>query len=135
MIAFLDACAIVYRVEAIEPYASTVDDVLKRFHADDAAATLAVSRLSLLQCHVKPVRDRDQALLAKYERFFNVPDLAIVELDEAIVDRATLIRAEFNLPTPDALQAACASSLGAYTRFITNDPRFRRVAGLNVELL
>lgn len=135
MIVFLDACAVIYRVEAVEPYASRTNDVLKRFRARDPETALAVSRLSLLECRVKPFRERNQVLLAKYERFFGAPDLVIVGLDDAIVDRATLIRAETNLGTPDALQAASALSLPGEVFFITNDVKFNRVAGLKAELL
>ncbi len=135
MIVFLDACAIIYRVEAVEPYASRANDVLKRFRARHPETALAVSRLSLLECRVKPFRERNQMLLAKYERFFSAPDLVIVGLDDAVVDRATLIRAESSLPTPDALQAACALSLAGDVLFVTNDREFKRVAGLTVKLL
>lgn len=135
MITFLDACAVIYRVEAVEPYETRIDEMLARLRARHPDLALAVSRLSLLECRIKPLRDRNEELLAKYERFFGPPDLKIVELGASVVDRATLIRAETSLATADALQAASALSLDDDAVFLTNDPKFKRVAGLNVELI
>jgi predicted nucleic acid-binding protein len=48
-----------------------------------------------------------------------------------IADAGAYSRAEYNLRTPDAIQAATALSHGA-TGFVSNDAGFRRVAGLDV---
>ena len=47
---------------------------------------------------------------------------------------STVAGCEYNLKTPDALQAATALTCGA-TGFISNDPAFQRVAGLEVIVL
>jgi predicted nucleic acid-binding protein len=44
------------------------------------------------------------------------------------------LRAEYNLRTPDALQAATALSCRA-TGFVSNDAAFRKVTGLDVIVL
>jgi predicted nucleic acid-binding protein len=51
-----------------------------------------------------------------------------------IADMGAHLRAEYNLRTPDAIQAATCLSYGA-TGFISNDAGFRRVAGLDVMVL
>ena len=51
------------------------------------------------------------------------------------VNRATTIRAETNLGTPDSLQAASALSLPGEVLFVTNDAKFSRLPELKVELL
>ncbi len=135
MIAFLDACAIIYRVEAVEPYLSKLKRSLVRLHGEGAPPAIAVSRLSLIECRVKPLRDRDQVTLGLYRAFFSAPGLHIVELGPEIVDRATIIRADTNLTAADALQAASALSLGAATQLFTNDGKFKRVRGLKVVLI
>lgn len=134
MIAFLDACAVIYRVEAVEPYLSKFKRTLARLHRS-GSPEIAVSRLSLIECRVKPLRDRDQTTLGLYHDFFGAPGLRIVELDPEVIDRATVIRAETNLTTADALQAACALALGEDVRFVTNDGKFKRVRGLDVMIL
>lgn len=133
MIAFFDACAIIYRVESVEPYLTKLKAALTALQARNPE--IAVSRLSFLECRVLPLRRRQEVTLGLYREFFLSPGLHIVELDAPVVDRATMVRSESNLGTPDALQAASALSLGGEVLFVTNDAKFRRVAGLNVELL
>ena len=135
MIAFLDACAIIYRVEAIEPYLSKLKRALAQLHGGATLPAIAVSRLSLIECRVKPLRDKDRTTLGLYRAFFTAPGLRIVELVPEIVDRATVIRADTNLTTADALQAAAALSLGGAAQLYTNDEKFKRVRGLKVVLL
>jgi predicted nucleic acid-binding protein len=132
---FLDACAIIYRVDAVEPWLSRLTAALTRLHSGATQPGLAVSRLSLLECRVQPLRKNDRPLLAAYGEFFATPALQLVELDAEVVDRATIIRSQTNLPTPDALQAACALSIPDDVHFVTSDRKFQRVAGLKLELL
>ncbi|MFA7240360.1 MAG: hypothetical protein WC091_09625 [Sulfuricellaceae bacterium] len=44
--------------------------------------------------------------LPSYDSFFTADGITIVELDAAVIDLATALRARHNLRTPDALQAA-----------------------------
>ena len=67
--------------------------------------------------------------------FLAADDLVVVQLTADVVDLATAVRTEHWLKTPDSLQAASALAPGAATVFITNDPCFERVAGLDVRLL
>ena len=92
------------------------------------ACELAVSRLGVMECRVKPLRDNAHTLLAAYEAFFT--QSRIVELTAAVVDVATTMRASYGLKTPDALQAASAMSLGEDVVFVTADLGFTRLSGL-----
>jgi predicted nucleic acid-binding protein len=83
-----------------------------------------------MECRVKPLREGDKALLASYDAFF--AQVQIIELSAAVVEQATQIRAATALKTPDALQAACALSLGKPCGFVTGDAGFSRVSGLQV---
>ena len=68
------------------------------------------------------------ALLSSY------PHLTRVAPALEIADLGARLRAEHNLRTPDALQAATALASGA-TGFISNDPVFQRVNGLEAAIL
>ena len=106
--------------------------------ADPASAgglQLAISRLSWLECRVGPLRRRDAEALARFDAFFLHPDLEWVELSPAVVERATLLRAEHNLRTPDALQAASCLQLGADAVMVTGDAGFQRVPSLRLALV
>lgn len=127
MILFLDACILIYRLEEVPPWNGRVAELLTALRGEYPDASLAVSRLSLLECRIKPMRDRDQGLLERYDRFFVSPDLRIVELDAHVIEGATRLRALHGLRTPDAIQAACCLSLDEPATFISNDARFQRV--------
>ena len=48
-----------------------------------------MSRLSLLECRVAPLRRGDQASLDRFEALFAQPDLLVVELSASVVELAT----------------------------------------------
>jgi predicted nucleic acid-binding protein len=130
MITFLDSNALIYYFEGAQQFRQAVVDVLQGIKASDAQAQVAVSRLGVMECRVKPLREGNRALLAQYDNFFT--QVQIVELTAAVVTHATDIRATTQLKTPDALQAACALSLGASCIFVTGDEGFARVPGLKL---
>jgi predicted nucleic acid-binding protein len=130
---YLDSCASIYLVEAASPFHASVVDKLRALRGG-ASAVLATSRLSLLECRTRPLRDNDQALLAAYDAFFRAQSLRIVELDAAVIDRATALRAKYGLKTPDALHLASAAAAGASV-FLTGDAALSRCAEVKVEVL
>ena len=133
MTLFLDACALIYRFEGNAGFRLAAKTLLSSFSTGAAPAVVAVSRLSVLECRVKPLREGDVALLTRYDAFFAA--CKIVELSAAVVDAATTLRVRHTLKTPDALQAASALSLTPDVRFVTGDQVFRKVAGLDVRLI
>lgn len=132
---FLDACAIIYEVETVEPWNARLRAALERFHRADPAVGIAVSELSWLECRVQPLRDNKTALLAAYDVFFSTEHLTVVPLTRSVIELGTVVRARSRLRTPDALQAACCLSLGPSARFLTSDPAFTREAALDVVLI
>jgi predicted nucleic acid-binding protein len=135
VIAFLDASAIIYFIEGRKPFATRVQACLVRLAKRNAHLGIAVSRLSWLECRVGPMRSQAERVLEDYDAFFRRPDLVWVELSAEVVELATMIRAYHGLKTPDALQAASCLQLGMGHVLLTGDNAFRRVAGLNLELL
>jgi predicted nucleic acid-binding protein len=135
VIAFLDASALIYLVDGETPWAEAVRATLQQlaFEAPDLA--LAVSRLSLLECRVAPLRRGDQASLDRFQALFAQPDLLVVELGASVVELATQLRANHGLRTPDALQAACCLRLGPDAVMVTGDAAFQRVQALQVHLI
>ena len=134
MILFLDACIVVYWIEAPDPCHARLMKRLGALRTQYPDASFAVSRLSWMECMVKPLRDDDQALINEYNAFFDAAQLRMVELTASVVQRATLLRARYALKTPDALQAACALELPGESLFLTNDKNFKKVPGLQLEI-
>jgi len=135
VIAFLDACALIYLIEGQEPFSTRVRSQLAQIAHSYPGIAIAVSRLSWLECHVGPMKKNDAAVSTQYEALFTKPDLVWVELDSKVVELATVIRVRHNLRTPDALQAASCLQFGPKHVFLTGDAGFQRVQGLNVVLL
>ena len=80
MIAFLDASALIYLVDGEARWAEATQATLHQLAVEAPDLPLAVSRLSLLECRVAPLRQGDQACLDRFEALFAQPDLLIVEL-------------------------------------------------------
>lgn len=135
MIAFFDASALIYFVEGAEPFAERTRAHLARLTRRHRTLDAAVSRLSWLECRVRPARDSQLDTLAAFDAFFARPDLAWVELTRDVVELATAVRVKHGLRTPDALQAASCLQLGPRHTFLTGDAAFRKVAALNVMVL
>ncbi|WP_223146721.1 type II toxin-antitoxin system VapC family toxin [Methylomonas albis] len=128
---FLDACAVIYLIESQQEQGRQT-----RLLVDDARksnAQLAISRLSLLECRVLPLKSKNSALLDFYDRFFRLPGLEIIELDTTVIDIATELRANHpgSLRTPDAIQLACAITSGA-DQFLTGDKKLAAIESVNV---
>ena len=135
MIAFLDASALIYLVDGEVHWAEATQATLQQLAAEAPDLTLAVSRLSVLECRVAPLRRGDQASLDRFEALFAKPDLLVVELSASVVELATQLRAKHRLRTPDALQAACCLELGPEVVMITGDAGFRCVQALQVRVI
>ena len=135
MIAFLDASALIYLVEGEAPWAEAARATLQQLALEAPDLALAVSRLSLLECRVAPLRRGDQASLDRFQALFAKPDLLVVELGASVVELASQLRANHGLRTPDALQAACCLQLGPDALMVTGDAAFQRVQALQVHLI
>jgi predicted nucleic acid-binding protein len=130
---FLDACALIYRFEGAAPFRGAAIELMAQLCAERHHVDLVVSRLSVLECRAKPLREGDAVLLRRYDDFFAA--VHIVELSAEVVEAATHLRARYGLKTPDALQAASAFAASERALFVTADAGFAKVAGLDVRLI
>jgi predicted nucleic acid-binding protein len=58
----------------------------------------------------------------------------VVTLSREVMDRATAIRAQYGLKTPDAIHLAAAVAAGCDV-FLTNDHRLDRFPGITIEVV
>jgi len=135
VIAFLDASALIYLMDGDEAWSGAVQQALQELAAADPSLAIAVSRLSVLECRVGPLRRGDQASLERFDALFAQPDLLWVELTAPVVEQATRLRALHGVRTPDALQAACCLQLGSDAVMVSGDADFRRIPTLQLRLL
>ena len=87
---YLDACCIIYLVEAESPFHAVVVRRLLQYQTAPASRLLT-SRLSCLECRTRPVRDNDRKLLEAYDKLFGEDRMVIVEITAEIVVTATTL--------------------------------------------
>ena len=123
----LDSSIFIYQLEASPRYVNLSDIVFSWLGEPTARAVTAA--ITMTEILVPPYRNFDQKLIDNFYGLLSTyPNLKWISIDLAVADIAARVRAQHNLRTPDALQAATALHAHA-TAFITNDPVFRRVKG------
>jgi len=129
----LDTCMFIFEVEENLKYIEIVHPIFRWLEKPESYGI--TSTVSMLELLVHPYRRSDLDTVNKFYALLSTyPNLHWVELTLPVADAAARLRAEFNLKTPDAIQAASAMSLQA-TGFISNDPAFKRLNTLDVLIL
>ena len=129
----IDTNVFIFQIEEHPRYLALVSPIFVWLEGPRARAV--TSTVTMLELLVQPYRlsDLDRvnefyALLSTYPHLeWIVPTLEIADL-------AARLRADHNLRTPDALQAATALACRA-SGFVSNDPVFQRIVGLEVLIL
>ncbi len=122
-------------IRLVEGDASTRAPLVARLAASlGLPGSLVMSRLARLECRSKPLRSGDLATLAQFDVFFAGVELLVVEVNPAVIERATDLRARYNLKSPDAIHYATAVEVGA-TVFLTGDRGLSRCSEVSVEVL
>ena len=129
---YVDANAIIYSVERVEPYRGLLAPMWDGARA--GRFTLASSELVALETLIRPLRDGNARLEMIFRSILASAEMDLITATLATWDDAARIRAETGLATPDALHTATALRAGC-AAFITNDTDFRRVEGLSVVVL
>jgi predicted nucleic acid-binding protein len=130
---YIDTNPLIYRIERIEPYLSASKPLWDALRA--GTIEVYTSELTALEVAVKPLRDKDTALYDLYQRIlYRVRGFEAIAISSTVLQRAAQVRVDTGLKTPDAIHAATALGAGC-AMFVTNDPAFRRVSGLNVVVL
>ncbi len=126
---YLDSAVLIYLIEDVAPYASTLEARLA-----EPDIIQVCSDLSRLECRMKPIRDRQMALLTAFDSYFSQIINEIIPLSRQVVDHATELRARYGFRTPDAIHLA-AALVGGCDLFLTNDHRLDKCTDIRVEVL
>jgi len=130
---YWDACSIVYLIEGAEPFHGKIVAALKAF-GGSAETRILTSRLSVLECRVRPIRDNNKPLLAAYDAFFSADRLILAEIDARVIETATQLRATYRFRSPDAIHLATAIEEKADV-FLTGDSALKQCREVNVNVL
>jgi len=88
--------------------------------------TVMTSTLTLGEVLVKPIREGDRALEAKYKSLLREPEVNVLAFDRAAGEIFAQVRQDRGVKAPDAIQLATAGAAGC-DLFITNDDRLTRL--------
>jgi len=129
----LDTGVFIFQLEQNPKYIELVHSVFQWL--EEPSSFGATSTVTMLELLVRPYRRSDIDTVNRcYALASTYPNLHWVDLTLPVADEAARLRGEFNLKTPDAIQAASILALQA-TGFISNDPVFRRLQNLDILIL
>ena len=127
-----DASAIMRLVDGDDPARQRVETLLRQH-----GGNVVTSVISMIECRSKPLREGDAPRVRAHDAFFSSRDLTLFPVDSAVADRATQLRATYNLKTPDAIHVATAAVHGA-SLVVTTDHDFahcRDLPGITIEVV
>lgn len=124
---YLDSCVLIYAIEQHPEFGAATQQAIAL-----ADSKFAISPLVKMECLVQPLRRGNVELKKRYEAAFD--HLATLSMPEEVYLDATMLRARFNLKTPDALHLSCAQHNQCKALW-TNDNRFSKAGhGLPVNI-
>lgn len=129
---YVDSVIFIYYLEGAVPLKTRAVTCLDAMWV--AGDVAVASDLVRLECRVHPIRRKDAAALAEYDKLFALANVQHVPLTTPVFDRATRIRADHNFKLADALHLAAAVEAGC-DRFLTNDTRLSVFRDIAVETL
>lgn len=129
---YIDTAPVIYSVEKHVDYWDLLVPLWQS--AKDGEIELFTSGLTLLEVLVQPLRQKNTGLVRAYEDLMTNTEIIVQSVTIDILRSAAGLRASENFKTPDAIHAASALASGC-THFVTNDPTFRRLSGIDILIL
>lgn len=130
---FIDTNLIIYYLELNEEFYPTVKEIFKM--AEVGKIRLITSSLSYMEALVPIVKKDDISLKAKYDYLFKgFEGLEVMDIDMDIAYTGAVIKAKYNIRTPDALQIGCAIKAGC-DEFLTSDARLKSVEDIKITVI
>lgn len=128
-----DTAPLIYYVENHPSYADVMQVIIDRL--DDGHLQAIGSFIILTEVLIQPIRVNNHALAQKYETILlKSAGFQLIPIAESVSRRAAILRATYNLRTPDAIHIATAIEAGC-DAFLTNDKGLKRVSEIRILLL
>ena len=129
----LDTSVFIYVFEKHPVFVERAKKILIYIEHGKQNGIFSVIGMIELQTGPKSLDRHDVA--ARYRELVTTfPNLSVINLNEAIIERTSDLRARYKIATPDAIHLATAIEFGA-SRFITNDKTLKKVKEIEVVLL
>jgi len=128
----VDTAPFIYLWERSPRYYPLSENLFR--HLSQRGTVGVTSGISLIEACVYPQRQGRLDLVQAYERaLIHSQQVRMMPIDTRLARRATVLRAQYNLLVPDAIQVAAALEAGA-TLFVTNDRKLCEVREIQILL-
>lgn len=126
----IDTAPLIYFVEAHPEYDIAITNVFRRIESGELTGVTSV--ITLTEVLTQPLRMMKRDLLEQYRNLLcGSAHFEMVTIDAAMAEQAAILRAQYRLRTPDALQVAAALSRSCEA-FLTHDNQLQHVTELRV---
>lgn len=130
---FIDTAPFIYYIEEYEKYIEVVDPLFS--YISRGHITAYTSFITLIEVLTKPLEEKDERLVCKYEDLLtNSKGLILTDMDKNISLESAKLRVKYRIKIPDAIQVASGFVNGAKA-FITNDSNLKKIKEINIIVL
>ncbi|MBX2996988.1 MAG: PIN domain-containing protein [Caldilineaceae bacterium] len=125
----------IYYFERNKTFSALARTIFGYVEENQENVTLCTSGVTLVEALIHPLRNGRTELVDGYKKLLlSTQGVQLIHLNTDGYLSAALLRAKYNLRTPDALQLGASIQHGCEV-FITNDRRLKRVSEINVLVL
>ncbi|WP_339762750.1 type II toxin-antitoxin system VapC family toxin [uncultured Hoeflea sp.] len=130
---YLDTNALIGILETSDELDRAQDLLVQEISSGELEA--ATSELALAECLIKPITDRDEALVRDYLRLLASDStfLRVIPVTREIILEAARVRAGTRIKLPDAIHLATAK-IGQCQAFVSNDKRLASATAMPFRL-
>ncbi len=129
-IVFVDTAPFIYFFERHPVYFPYVEKLVNNVYNQDAR--IITSIITLIEVTTLPARMGNQSLVREYRNYLtNSSHIRMLAVDSPIAQQAALIRGQYSIKTPDAIQLATAIISGA-NHIVTNDLQWKQLTDQNI---
>jgi predicted nucleic acid-binding protein len=124
----LDTAPLIYFIEEHATYLEALKEFFET--VDKGEVNVVTSTITLTEVLVHPLRSHNMDLAAEYREILLNSNITTVDISSDIAEYGALLRSQYNLRTPDALQIATAIKSGAGS-FLANDTKLPRIPNID----
>ncbi len=128
----LDTAPLIYFIEEHTTYLHTLKEFFET--VDKNEVSVVTSTITLTEVLVHPLRSQNVDLAAEYREILLNSNITTLDISSEIAEYGALLRSQYNLRTPDALQIATAIKSGAGF-FLTNDTKLPKIPTIDYLVL
>jgi predicted nucleic acid-binding protein len=129
----IDTAPIIYLIEESDSYLKLIEEIFDYGKKD--GNHLFSSVITLSEVLTQPIKNKRMDLVERYKDFLlSSDDFTIYSIDPLIAEKSAILRAKYDIRTPDALQLAVAIENDA-TIFVTNDNGLKKIKEITVLVL